>query len=46
LGGRIYVAGGAGGGMAGNEVEVYDPSANRWTTLAPMAARAITPPAA
>ena len=34
--GRIYVAGGTGGGMAGNELEVYDPAANRWTTLAPM----------
>lgn len=37
IGGRIYVAGGAGGGMAGNELEVYDPAFNRWTTLAPMA---------
>lgn len=36
IGGRIYVAGGAGGAMAGNELEVYDPPANRWTTLAPM----------
>jgi N-acetylneuraminic acid mutarotase len=36
IGGRIYVAGGAGGGMVGNEVEAYDPSANRWTTLASM----------
>lgn len=36
IAGRIYVAGGAGGGMAGNEVEAYDPAANRWTTLAPM----------
>ena len=25
IGGRIYVAGGAGGGMFGNELEVYDP---------------------
>lgn len=36
IGGSIYVAGGAGGGMAGNELEAYDPAANRWTTLAPM----------
>ncbi len=34
--GRIYVAGGAGGGMVGNEVESYDPATNRWTTLSPM----------
>jgi N-acetylneuraminic acid mutarotase len=32
----IYVAGGAGGAMAGNELEVYDPTADRWRTLAPM----------
>jgi N-acetylneuraminic acid mutarotase len=35
--GRIFVAGGAGGGMAGNELESYDPAADHWTTLAPMA---------
>ncbi len=29
--GRIYVAGGSGAGMFGNELEVYDPAANRWT---------------
>ena len=34
--GRIFVAGGAGGGMIGNELEVYDPAANQWSTLAPM----------
>ncbi len=34
--GRIFVAGGAGGGMAGNELEAYDPAADRWSTLAPM----------
>jgi N-acetylneuraminic acid mutarotase len=34
--GRIYVAGGTGGGMSGNELEVYDPMANAWSTLAPM----------
>ncbi len=34
--GRIYVAGGAGGGMVGNELESYDPATDRWTTLAPM----------
>jgi N-acetylneuraminic acid mutarotase len=35
--GRIFVAGGSGGGMAGNELEVYEPATNRWATLAPMA---------
>ncbi len=34
--GRIYVAGGSGGGMAGNELEAYDPAADRWSTLAAM----------
>jgi len=34
---RIYVAGGTGSGMTGNELEVYDPVANTWTTLASMA---------
>ncbi len=34
--GRIFVAGGAGGGMLGNEVEAYDPGADRWSILAPM----------
>src|SRR5262245_37784367 len=34
---RIYVAGGTGSGMIGNELEVYDPVANTWTVLAPMA---------
>ena len=34
--GRIFVAGGAGGGMAGNELEAYDPATDRWSTLAPM----------
>jgi N-acetylneuraminic acid mutarotase len=33
---RIYVAGGTGPGMVGNEVEVYDPATNVWTLLAPM----------
>jgi len=36
LDGRILVAGGAGGGMLGNEVEAYDPAADRWSPLAPM----------
>ncbi len=36
MGGRIHVAGGTGGGMVGNELEAYDPAANRWTILAPM----------
>ncbi len=36
IAGRIYVAGGAGGAMAGNELESYDPLTNRWTTLASM----------
>lgn len=34
--GRIYVAGGAGEEMVGNEVEVYEPSTDEWTVLAPM----------
>lgn len=34
--GRIYVAGGTGGSMLGNELEVYDPEADEWSTLAPM----------
>jgi N-acetylneuraminic acid mutarotase len=34
--GRIYLAGGAGGSMIGNELEVYDPATNLWTALAPM----------
>ena len=34
--GRIFVAGGTGGGMVGNELESYDPAADRWSTLAPM----------
>lgn len=33
---KIYVAGGAGGGMQQRELEVYDPAANTWTNLAPM----------
>ena len=33
---KIYVAGGAGGGMQQTEVEVYDPAANTWTNLASM----------
>jgi N-acetylneuraminic acid mutarotase len=33
---KIYVAGGAGGGMQQRELEVYDPVANTWTNLAPM----------
>jgi N-acetylneuraminic acid mutarotase len=36
IGDQIFVAGGAGGTMVGNELEVYDPAADRWTTLAPM----------
>ncbi len=32
----IYVAGGTGPGMVGNEFEVYDPGSNTWATLAPM----------
>jgi N-acetylneuraminic acid mutarotase len=37
IAGKIYVAGGAGADMAGHEVEVYDPGADRWQTLPPMA---------
>lgn len=33
---RIYVAGGTGSGMIGNELEVYNPSTNAWTSLASM----------
>ena len=36
LDGRIYVAGGAGSTMIGNEVESYDPAADRWTLLPPL----------
>jgi N-acetylneuraminic acid mutarotase len=36
IAGRIYVAGGTGGGMTGKELEAYDPATNRWATLAPM----------
>ncbi len=32
----LYVAGGTGGGMVGNELEMYDPGNNVWTTLRPM----------
>jgi N-acetylneuraminic acid mutarotase len=33
---KIYVAGGAGGGMQQRELEVCDPVADTWTNLAPM----------
>jgi hypothetical protein len=36
IGGKVYVAGGAGPGMVGNEVEVYDPATDVWTPRAPM----------
>jgi N-acetylneuraminic acid mutarotase len=36
---RIYVAGGIGNAMVGNELESYDPIADRWTMLAPMRVR-------
>jgi N-acetylneuraminic acid mutarotase len=36
IAGQIYVAGGAGGTMVGNELEAYDPASNRWTTRTPM----------
>jgi len=36
LGGKIVVAGGTGGAMAGNEVESYDPATDTWTPLASM----------
>jgi N-acetylneuraminic acid mutarotase len=36
IGGLIYLAGGAGGTMVGNELEAYDPASNTWTTRAPM----------
>ncbi len=34
--GLIYVAGGSGGGMAGNELEVYVPIEDTWYKLSPM----------
>ena len=36
IGGKLYVAGGTGPDMAGNELELYDPKARAWQTLAPM----------
>jgi N-acetylneuraminic acid mutarotase len=33
---QIYVVGGTGPGMIGNELERYDPATDSWTTLAPM----------
>src|SRR5215467_7038243 len=36
IGGKIYVAGGTGADMVGNELEVYDPRADKWLALAPM----------
>jgi N-acetylneuraminic acid mutarotase len=36
IGGQIYVAGGTGGTMIGNELEVYDPASGRWTARASM----------
>jgi N-acetylneuraminic acid mutarotase len=33
---KIYVAGGTGSGATQREVEMYDPTTNAWTTLAPM----------
>lgn len=34
--GKIYVAGGNGGGMQQNELEVYDPALNQWSPRASM----------
>ena len=36
IAGKIYVAGGTGSDMVGNELEVYDPGADTWQVLAPM----------
>lgn len=36
IAGKLYVAGGTGSDMVGHELEVYDPAADRWQTLAPM----------
>ena len=36
IAGKIYVAGGTGADMVGNELEVYDPGADKWQALAPM----------
>src|SRR4030095_17272140 len=38
IGGKIYVAGGTGAGMGGNELEVYDPGADKWQGLCPVGA--------
>ena len=35
--GKIYVAGGNGGNMIGNELEVFDPATGQWTVRASMA---------
>jgi cell division protein FtsA len=36
IGGKIYVAGGTGADMVGNELEVYDPGADKWQAPTPM----------
>jgi N-acetylneuraminic acid mutarotase len=36
INGVIYVAGGIGEGMVGNQLEVYDPVTDTWTELSPM----------
>ncbi len=36
INGMIYVAGGTGEGIVGNELEVYDPVTDSWTELSPM----------
>src|ERR1041385_5131756 len=36
IGGKIYVAGGTGADMVGNELEVYDPAADKWQVLVAM----------
>jgi N-acetylneuraminic acid mutarotase len=37
IGGKFYVAGGVGGlPDGGNQLDVYDPATNRWTTKAPL----------
>ncbi len=36
ISGKIYVAGGDGPGMTQRETEVYDPTTNQWTVVAPM----------
>jgi N-acetylneuraminic acid mutarotase len=44
IGGRIYVAGGTGSDMVGQELEVYDPRADKWQASALAYAALMCPP--